>query len=100
VLVVPLARLIVDDLRHHASEDDAKLSLVPPYIPIHSTKDKSRSSIERSKVRMAPSWTRNWANFSRFIAVFPLRNAWANLHLLANLTPFSLSPRSRAAAPP
>jgi hypothetical protein len=42
-----------------------------------------------NQVRKTPSWPRTWASFSLFYP-YSHRNAWANLHLLANLTPCSL----------
>jgi hypothetical protein len=43
------------------------------------------------QVRKTPSWPRSWANFS-LLYLYPHWSARANLHLLGNLTPFSLQP--------
>jgi hypothetical protein len=44
------------------------------------------------KVWEVPSWPRSWPNFS-LSQLHSHRNAWANLHILANLTRFSLKVR-------
>jgi NADPH oxidase len=47
-----------------------------------------RASASFNKVRKTPSWPRSWANFS-LLWLCSYWNAWANLHLLGHLTPFS-----------
>jgi hypothetical protein len=48
-----------------------------------------------AQVRKTPSWPRNWANFS-LLQLYSHRHGWPNLHLSANLTPFSLQARRGA----
>jgi hypothetical protein len=65
-------------------------SIQPPYkhhtTSVELTKDKPLCS-NKVAVRKTPSWPRRWANSSR-LQLYSRRNAWANLHLLGQLTTF------------
>jgi hypothetical protein len=52
----------------------------------------TRRGAAPGQVRQTPSWPRSWANFS-LLWLYSHWNVWANLHIWANLAPFSLGRR-------